>query len=53
MVNTSKIVQKIQMHERICQAEVVKNESFAFSEVDTIPEPFMDRTGGFGSTGTA
>ena len=51
MVNTSKVLQKIQLHERICQAEVVKNEPFTFSEVSTIPEPFMDRTGGFGSTG--
>ena len=51
MVNTSKVLQKIQLNERICQAEVVKNESFTFSEVDTIPEPFMNRTGGFGSTG--
>lgn len=52
MVNTSKITQTIEPYERICQAEVVRNESFTFSEVDTYPEPFMDRTGGFGSTGT-
>jgi dUTP pyrophosphatase len=51
MVNTSKVVQTIQMHERICQAEVVKNESFFFCEAQSPPEPFMDRTGGFGSTG--
>lgn len=51
MVNTSKITQTIEPYERICQAEVVKNESFAFSELESPPEPFMDRTGGFGSTG--
>jgi dUTP pyrophosphatase len=51
MVNTSKITQIIQPYERICQAEVIKNESFAFNELMTPPEPFMNRTGGFGSTG--
>jgi dUTP pyrophosphatase len=52
MVNTSKVVQTIQLHERICQAEIVKNETFAFVETDSRPEPFMNRTGGFGSTGS-
>lgn len=52
MVNTSKVVQTIQLHERICQAEIVKNETFAFLETYSRPEPFMDRTGGFGSTGS-
>lgn len=52
MVNTSKEVQKIQLHERICQAEVVKNEAFKFLELNSRPEPFMNRTGGFGSTGS-
>lgn len=52
IVNTSKEVQKIQLHERICQAEVVKNEAVAFVEVSSRPEPFMNRTGGFGSTGS-
>lgn len=52
MVNTSKEVQKIQLHERVCQAEVVRNEAFAFLEVGSRPEPFMNRTGGFGSTGS-
>jgi dUTP pyrophosphatase len=52
MVNTSKVVQKIQLHERICQAEVVKNEAISLQEVSSRPEPFMNRTGGFGSTGS-
>jgi dUTP pyrophosphatase len=52
MVNTSKVVQKILLHERICQAEVVKNEAISLQEVTSRPEPFMDRTGGFGSTGS-
>ena len=51
MVNTTKLVQTIEPYERICQAEVVKNELFDFSELQSPPEPFMDRTGGFGSTG--
>jgi len=37
--------------DRICQAELVKDEKYAIEETATQPTTKTDRTGGFGSTG--
>lgn len=52
MVNGSNLTQSIELHERICQAEIVQNQSVTLSEVMEKPTPMFDRVGGFGSTGT-
>ena len=52
LTNTSKLHQTIRRGERIAQAEVVSNEPIQFTVVDTKPEKYSERDGGFGSTGT-
>jgi dUTP pyrophosphatase len=52
ILNSSKITQKIEYRERICQAEVVSNEPVEFVVVEEKPERHSERSGGFGSTGT-
>lgn len=39
--------------DRICQAELVKDEKYVIEETSEKPEVKTDRTGGFGSTGIA
>lgn len=52
VANVSTMAQTIEKHERICQAEIVKNEEVFFNEFSVKPEQLGNRTGGFGSTGT-
>ena len=52
IANVSTMTQNIDKHERICQAEVVKNEKVFFNEFSVKPERLGNRNGGFGSTGT-
>ena len=52
VANVSSVPQHISKHERICQAEIVKNEKVNFVEVMESPSKLGNRTGGFGSTGT-
>jgi len=48
---TNEIVE-IKDHERIAQAELVKNEVCEVIEIDSAPVQKTERAGGFGSTGT-
>lgn len=49
--NVSEKLQHIPVGTRICQGEIVKNVRADFRIVDTIPTPYSNRDGGFGSTG--
>ena len=51
LTNVSKMHQTIRKGDRIAQAEVVSNNSFAFKIATTRPEKHSERSGGFGSTG--
>jgi dUTP pyrophosphatase len=51
LTNVSKMHQTIRRGDRIAQAEVTSNESFAFRVMSTRPEKHSERSGGFGSTG--
>jgi len=52
MTNISENSQHIKNHDRIAQAELVKNVPFTFAEISTAPSQKTDRIGGMGSTGT-
>mgnify|MGYP001311813996 CR=1 FL=1 len=49
--NVSDETQYIEHGDRICQGELVKNESVTFVEIKERPSTKTDRKGGFGSTG--
>lgn len=49
--NVSSESQYIEHGDRVCQGELVKNESVQFIELDERPSQKTDRDGGFGSTG--
>ena len=49
--NVSRSTQYIEHGDRICQGELVKNESVTFVEIEERPSIKTDRKGGFGSTG--
>ena len=51
IMNVSNISQSIEVGERICQAELVRNEPIRFEVVDEKPSQHSERSGGFGSTG--
>ena len=51
MVNISTEIQYIEHGDRICQGELVKNESVEFVELEECPSIKTNREGGFGSTG--
>lgn len=53
LTNVSDIHQDIEFQERIAQAEIVRNEGFTLSEIPAMPDAHSERSGGFGSTGTA
>jgi len=53
LTNLSEMQQDIEFQERVAQAEIVKNESFTLAELSVMPEAHSERSGGFGSTGTA
>jgi len=49
--NVSSQIQYIEHGDRICQGELVKNESVGFVEIEECPSLKTDRDGGLGSTG--
>ena len=49
--NTTDEYQNVSNGERVCQAELVKNQPTRIVEIDTKPEQKTTRVGGFGSTG--
>ena len=53
LTNISEIAQTIKRNDRIAQAEIVCNEPVKFVIISKRPEKHSERSGGFGSTGTA
>jgi dUTP pyrophosphatase len=51
ITNISQNIVTINNHERICQAELVIQPTFALMPISKKPEQKTDRDGGFGSTG--
>lgn len=51
MTNTSDIGVWINTGDRICQAELVKDEKYAIEETKSLPKQKTSRKGGMGSTG--
>jgi len=51
IMNTSNLIQRIELNERVCQGELVRSPKVRFSEVKNKLEPYSERDGGFGSTG--
>lgn len=52
MTNLSDETVYIKKGERICQGEIVNNRPAEFVVIDSRPEQWSERDGGFGSTGT-
>lgn len=51
LLNVSQVDFKINHGDRLCQAELVKQEEYKITETLEEPLPVLSRAGGFGSTG--
>jgi dUTP pyrophosphatase len=51
LTNISDVMQTVNKHERIAQAEVIRNEVVELFEYSEMPSKLSERDGGFGSTG--
>ena len=51
IMNTSNLIQRVELNERVCQGELVRCPKVRFFEVKDKLQPFSERDGGFGSTG--